>query len=72
METKGFVLNDSLIKLETTGFEALAAAGMATVEDGHVVFLSHGVDGIEEAEEVLLRVDVFLTMRTEQYVLLRR
>ena len=35
---------------------------MATVEDGHVVLFRHLVDSSEEGEEVLLRVDIFLTV----------
>lgn len=42
---------------------------MATVEDGHVVLLRHLVDSSEEGEEVLLRVDVFLTVSGQENVL---
>ena len=42
---------------------------MATVEDGHVVFLRHLVDSSEEGEEVLLRVDIFLAMGGQENVL---
>lgn len=42
---------------------------MATVEDGHVVFLRHLVDSSEEGEEVLLRVDIFLTVSGQENVL---
>lgn len=35
---------------------------MATIEDGHVVLLRHLVDSSKEGEEVLLRVNVFLTV----------
>lgn len=42
---------------------------MTTVEDGHVVLLRHLVDSSEEGEEVLLRVNVFLTMGGQENVL---
>lgn len=42
---------------------------MATVEDGHVVLLCHLVDSSEEGEEVLLRVDIFLAMGRQEYIL---
>lgn len=42
---------------------------MAAVEDGHVVLFRHLVDSCEEGEEVLLRVNVFLTMGGQENVL---
>lgn len=42
---------------------------MATVEDGHVVLLRHLVDSSEEGEEVLLRVNVFLTVSGQENIL---
>ena len=42
---------------------------MATVEDGHVVFLRHLVDSSEKGEEVLLRVDILLTVSGQENVL---
>ena len=62
VEAEGLLHLHTWIQLETAGFEAVAAAGMATVEDGHVVLLGHPVDGGEEAEEVLLGVDVLLAV----------
>lgn len=41
---------------------------MTTVEDGHVVLLRHLVDSSKEGEEVLLRVNVFLTMGGQENV----
>lgn len=41
---------------------------MATVEDGHVVFLRHLVDSSEEGEEVFLRVDIFLAMGGQENI----
>ena len=41
---------------------------MAAIQDWHVVFLGHLVDGGEEAHEVLLGVDVFFTVGTQKDV----
>ncbi len=64
VESQRFVLNNSRIEFEAGLLEALARAGVATVEDGHVVALGYGVDGVEQAQEVLLGVDVFLAVGT--------
>ena len=66
VKAQGFVLDDALVELESAGFEALAGARMATVEDGHVVLLGHLVDGIEERQEVLLGVNVLLAVGGQQ------
>ena len=42
---------------------------MATIEDGHVVFLRHLVDSSEEGEEVFLRVDILLTVSRKEDIL---
>ena len=42
---------------------------MTTVEDGHVVLFRHLVDSSEEGEEVLLRVDIFLTVGGQENIL---
>lgn len=42
---------------------------MATVEDGHIVLLRHLVDSCEEGEEVLLGINVFLTVSRQENVL---
>ena len=69
VEAQGFVLDDTSIELESTGLKAFAATGMTTVEDGHVVLLGHLIDGIEEAQEVFLRVNVLFSMGTQQNIL---
>lgn len=58
------MLDDTRVELETTGRQSVAAARVAAVENRHVVFLGQFVDGIEKAEEILFRVDVFLTVST--------
>ena len=62
VETEGLVLDDSFIKFESAGCKAVATAGMAAVEDRHIILLCHFVDGIEEREEVLLGVDVLFSV----------
>ena len=69
VEAQGLVLDHAGVQLESAGLQALAAAGVAAVEDGHVVLLGHAVDGGEEAHEVLLGVDVLLAVGGEQDVL---
>ena len=69
VKSEGLVLDDARIQLEAGGFQALAAAGVAAVEDGHVVLFCHTVDGVEEREEVLLRVDVFLAVGAQKDIL---
>jgi len=68
VEAQGLVLDDSCIQLESALLQALAAAGVAAVEDGHVVLLGHLIDGIEQAQEVLLRVYVLLAMGRQEDV----
>ena len=41
---------------------------MAGVEDGHIIFLGHLVDGGEETQEVLLGVNVLFAVGGEQDV----
>lgn len=62
------MLNYTRIELEATGCETIAAAWVATVEDRHIVFLCHSIDGIEKTQEVLLGVNVFLTVSAEEDV----
>ena len=62
VEAKGFVLDDTWVKLEAGGRQALAGAGVAGVQDRHVVFLGHRVDGVEQAQKVFFRVDVLLAV----------
>ena len=68
VEAQGFLAYDAAVELETARLEAMAAAGVAAVEDGHVVLLCHLVYGIEEREEILLRVDVLFAVGREEDV----
>ena len=69
MEAQGFVLNHSAVQNEARGLQPLFRAGMAGIENGHIVLFRHGVDGAEQGQEILLRVDVFLPVGGEQNVL---
>ena len=69
VEAQGLVLDHTGGQLESASLQTLAAAGVAAVEDGHVVLLGHAVDGGEEAHEVLLGVNVFLAVGGEEDVL---
>ncbi len=68
MESERFVLDHPRIKLEARSGKTISAAGMAAVEDWHIIFLCHCIDGVEKTEEVLFGVDVLFTMGTEQNV----
>ena len=76
VEAQRLVLDDSGIErdpsagIRITGgrFQAFAAPGMAAVKDGHIILLSHLVDGGEEAQEVLFGVDVLLAMGAQKDV----
>ena len=69
VEAKGLVLDDARVELEAGGRQTLAGAGVAGVQNRHVVLLCHRVDGVEQAQEVLLRVDVLLTVGAQEDVL---
>ena len=62
METERFVLNDAAVELETALLKTLAAARVAGIENRHVVFLRHFVDGCKERGEILFSIDVLFTM----------
>lgn len=68
VEAKRLVPYNPAVKLEAALLKALAAARVAAVEYRHVVLLRYGVDGVEQREEVLLRVYVLLAVRAQQYV----
>lgn len=68
VEAEGFVLDDAGVELESACFEPFAATGVAAVENRHIIFLRHRVDGIEKAQEVLLGVDVLLAVGTQKNV----
>ena len=68
MESQGLVADDPRVETEPARLEAVAAARVAAVEDRHVISLGHGIDGVEEGEEVLFGVDVLLPVRAQEDV----
>jgi len=68
VEAKRFLTDDARVEDEARRLKTLAAAWVAAVEDRHVVFFSHLVDGCKEADEVLLCVDVLFAVGTQEDV----
>ena len=68
MEPQRLMLDYPLIELEPTLFETLLRPRVATVKDRHIVFLGQCIDGIEQRQEVLLRIDVLFAVSREQHV----
>ena len=68
VEAQGLVADHALVQLKAALLDALAAARMAAVQYGHSVLLRHCVHGREQADEVLLGVDVLLAVGAEQDV----
>ena len=68
MEAERLVSYYAAVEFESALFKAFARARMAAVEDGHVVLLGHGVDGVEERQEVLLGVNILLAMSRQQNI----
>ena len=62
VEAEGLVLNHARIQFESACLQALARAGMAGIQNRHIVLLGHLVDCIKEAQEVLLGVDILLAV----------
>lgn len=60
VEAQGLLHPDPRVQPEPAGLEPAARARVAAVQHRHAVFLRHGVDGGEQAQEVLFRVDVLL------------
>ena len=69
VEAQRLVLDHAPVELEAALLQPLPAARVAGVEDRHIVLLRHLVDRREQAYEVLLRIDIFLTVGREQDVL---
>ena len=68
MEAEGLVLDDARVEFKARGLQPFPRARMARIKDRHIILLRHSVDGREEREEVLFRVDVFLTVRRQEDV----
>ena len=67
-EAKGLVLDDALIKLESFLFDHFLRARMAAVEHRHIVGACHLIYCIHQREEILLDVNVLLSMSREENV----
>ena len=76
VEAEGLVADDTGVQLDPSAglrirrgsLQALTAAGVAGVQDGHIILLRHGVDGAKQREEVLFGVDVLFAVGGEQDV----
>ena len=69
VEAQRLVANDARIELEAARLQPLPGARVAGVQDGHIVFGGHLIDGVEEREEVLLGVDILLAVSGEEDIL---
>ena len=69
VEAQRLIDPDTRVKLEAALFQTMLAAGMAGVENGHIILLCQRIDGSEQTQEVLFRVDVLLTVGRQQNVL---
>ena len=63
------MLDDAWVQLEARSGETITATRVAGIEDRHIILLSHSVDGVEQTQEVLFGIDVFLAVCAEQDVL---
>ena len=68
VEAQRLVLDDTRVELEVRLLQALPASRMAGIEHRHVICRRHLVDGREQGGEVLLGIDVLLTMCRQQDV----
>ena len=57
------------LRIRQGGLQPFTGARVAAVEDGHVILLGHLVDGVEQGQEVLFRVDVLFPMGAQEDVL---
>lgn len=68
MESERLMLYDTQVELESACCEPIAAARVAGIQNRHVVFLCHCIDGVEQAQEVLFCVDILLSVGAQQDV----
>ena len=68
IEAQGLVDPDSGVQPEAALLQPVTASGVAGIEDGHIVLLCQGIDGGEEAQEVLFGVDVFLPVGRQENI----
>ena len=60
IEAQRLIDTDTRIQLDSAFFQTMLASGVAGVQDGHIVLFCQSIDGGEQAQEVLLRVCIFL------------
>ena len=60
------MLDYTSIQLEAACLQPLATAGMATIENRQVILFCHRVDGSEQRQEILLRINVLFPMSGQQ------
>ena len=68
MEAQRLMLDHTLVQLETTLFQTLSAAGMAGVQNRHIVLFCHFIDCSEQRIKVFLGVNILLTMGRKQNI----
>ena len=66
MEAQRFMQPHPGVQLEIPLLEKFFAAGVARIQNGHVVSFGQTVDGTEQVEKIFLGVDVLLPMGREQ------
>ena len=66
VEAQRLMLNHTLIELETACLQTLAASWMTAVENRHIILLSHLVNGIEQRQEILFRINILFSVSREQ------
>ena len=69
VEAQRLVLNHPAVQNKARGLQPLFGAGVAGIQNGHIILFRHGVDGAKQGQEILLRVDVFLPVGRQQNVL---
>ena len=65
------MLDDTLVQLKAGSGQTVSRAGMAGIENRHIVLFRHLINRREERQEILLRVNVFLPMGGKQDIFLR-
>lgn len=56
------------LRIRKRGLQPFPGAGVAAVQNRHIILRGHGVDGREEGKEVLFRVDVLFPVRGQKDV----
>ena len=69
MEAQRLVADDARVELEAARLQPLPGARVAGVQNRHIILRRHLIDGIEQAQEVLFRVDVLLAVGAQEDVL---